>query len=167
MVLHPEAALQELARVLDAAGVDYAVGGSIASGHHGEIRATNDIDVLVELGPRSVRALVDALGTAWHVDQEAMATAVQTGTSFSILHLESMVKVDLFVATDARLDRLQLSRRVPVRLGTTVDHVVWFTSPEDTILRKLESDSAVAGACSSDSSATWPASSRRAARTST
>ena len=167
MVLHPETALLELARILDTAGVDYAVGGSIASGHHGEIRATHDIDVLVELGPRSVRALVDALGTAWHVDQEAMATAVQAGASFSILHLESMVKVDFFVATDARLDRLQLSRRVPVRLEAAADRAVWFTSPEDTILQEAGAGTAVAAACSNGSCATWPASSRRAARTST
>ena len=99
MVLHPEIALLELARVLDAINVDYAVGGSIASGHHGEIRATNDIDVLVELGPRDVRALADALGTGWHVDEEAMRQAAQGDGSLSILHLENMVKVDLFVAT--------------------------------------------------------------------
>jgi len=138
MVLHPEIALLELARVLDTISADYAVGGSIASGHHGEIRATNDIDVLVELGPRDVRALADALGTGWHVDEEAMRQAVQGGGSFSVLHLQSMVKVDFFVATDARLDRLQLSRRVQVRLGAGADRAVWFTSPEDTILRKLE-----------------------------
>lgn len=138
MVLHPETALLELARILDSAGVTYAVGGSIASGHHGEIRATTDIDVLVELGPRDTRALADALGAAWHVDEEALAQAVLDGGSFSILHLESIVKVDFFVATDARLDRLQLSRRVPVRLEAAADRAVWFTSPEDTTLQKLE-----------------------------
>ena len=138
MVIHPEEALLELARVLEAADVAYAVGGSIASGHHGEIRATNDIDVLVELGPRGLRALQDALGSAWHIDGEAAAHAASEGGSFSMLHLASMVKVDVFVATEARLDRLQLGRRVPVELGPSGARVVDFTSPEDVILRKLD-----------------------------
>ncbi len=138
MVLHPEGSLLEVARILDTAGVTYAIGGSIASGHHGEIRATNDIDVLVELGRRDVRALVDALGDAWHVDEGSMNRAIGDGSSFSILHLESLVKVDFFVATDARLDRLQLSRRVPVRLDVAADRAIWFSSPEDTVLRKLD-----------------------------
>lgn len=138
MVVHPEAALLELARILDAAGIVYAVGGSVASGHHGEIRATNDIDLLVELGLREAQALREELGAEWHVDSEALRAAAVGDGSVSILHLEHMVKVDLFPATEARLDRLQLDRRVAVHLGEQSEQVVWFTSPEDTILRKLE-----------------------------
>ena len=138
MVGDPEAALLELARILDAAGVTYAVGGSVASGHHGEIRATNDIDVLVELGPGEARRFREQLGQVWHVDETALEAAVRGGRSFSIVHLERIVKVDLFPATETRLDRLQLARRVAVRLGERGDEVVWFTSAEDTILMKLE-----------------------------
>ena len=138
MVTEPASVLQEIAGILDRLGIPYAVGGSLASGHHGEIRATNDVDVLVEIDVRGARRLVEALGSAWHVDTAAVESAVARGSSFSAIHLDRMLKVDFFVATDARLDRLQLARRVAVSLGEAAEARVWFTSPEDVVLRKLE-----------------------------
>lgn len=138
MVTEPASVLQEIAGILDRLGIPYAVGGALASGHHGEIRATNDVDVLVEIDVRGARRLVEALGSAWHVDTAAVESAVARGSSFSVIHLDRMLKVDFFVATDARLDRLQLARRVAVALGEAAEVRVWFTSPEDVVLRKLD-----------------------------
>jgi len=39
-------------QTLDRLGIIYAVGGSLASSLHGVARATQDIDVLIDLGKR-------------------------------------------------------------------------------------------------------------------
>jgi hypothetical protein len=125
-----------LARAFEGAGVRYAIGGSIASSRYGEYRATNDIDVLVEMGPADVGRLLHALGDAFHVDADAARAAVATGRSFSALHLGELVKVDFFVATGEKLDRLQIERRQPVVVERGAP-AVYFTSAEDVVLVKL------------------------------
>ena len=68
MLTEPESLLVVVADVLDAAGIRYAVGGSVASSRFGEPRATLDQDVVVELTygaiPRLVAALTPASGLA-------------------------------------------------------------------------------------------------------
>lgn len=49
-----------VARALERAGVEYMVGGSVASSAHGEPRATRDIDFAIRLTESAVAALVEA-----------------------------------------------------------------------------------------------------------
>jgi hypothetical protein len=51
-------ALQPLARALEALGVPYYLGGSVASSAHGIARASLDADVVVALAPGHVDPLV-------------------------------------------------------------------------------------------------------------
>lgn len=136
MLTDPTALLLQLAAALDAAEVRYAVGGSIASSRHGEYRATNDIDVLVEVGPSTVGPLISALGSDFHVDREAAERAVRAGGTFTAIHLRELVKIDFFVATEEKLHRLQLERREPVLLDAAAPPV-YLISAEDTVLAKL------------------------------
>lgn len=136
MVTDPTGVLLQLARILDDLGVRYAVGGSVASSRHGEIRATQDIDVLVELDLRTARALGAALGDDYHLDPATVEVALSAGGTFSAVHLRELMKVDFFVATDEKLHRLQLEHREPVSL-VTAGPDVYFASAEDTILAKL------------------------------
>jgi len=137
MVTAPNSLLLQLARDLEAADVRYAIGGSIASSRYGEYRATNDVDVLVEVGRIGIEGLMDALqGDAFHVDRDAAHHAVEVGGTFTAIHLVEYVKIDFFVATEEKLHRLQLERRVAVEIDPS-DPPVYFTSAEDTILAKL------------------------------
>lgn len=136
MVTEPTRVLLELARALGELGVRYAIGGSVASSRHGEIRATQDIDVLVELDVRTARALRAALGDDYHLEPAAAEAALMAGGTFSAVHLGELMKVDFFVATDEKLHRLQLEHREPVSL-VAGEPDVYFASAEDTILAKL------------------------------
>lgn len=71
-----------LGRTFDSLGIRYLVGGSVASSLVGEPRATNDLDVLVELSEAQVTA--EALGPDFEVDTEALADAVRRRRSWSI-----------------------------------------------------------------------------------
>lgn len=58
----PIAIALRVAAALDGLGVAYHLGGSLASSIHGEPRATNDIDLVVDLHRDAVAPLADALG---------------------------------------------------------------------------------------------------------
>lgn len=130
-------ALLHVVEVLRALDVAYAVGGSVASSLFGEPRSTADIDLLAELRPAHVQPLVKALAPAFYVDEDVVRDAIRRRDSFNLIHLDSMYKVDVFVARDDLLDREQIARRRPVVLLRDPERAVDVTSPENIILRKL------------------------------
>jgi hypothetical protein len=126
-----------VAKALAETGLDYAVGGSIASGFYGEARATFDVDILVDLPAWRVAALVAALGPGFEVDPDALSRAARDGTSYNVIDSATGVKVDLFVMGDRPLDSRQMQRRRTIVLGES-GQTAAFTSPEDVVLRKLD-----------------------------
>lgn len=125
----------EMAALLDELGVPYVLGGSLASSLVGEPRTTMGVDVAVELDARRAQELVVALGDEWYASPEAAAEAVRLRASFNVIHLATMLKVDLFVLGGGLLDRRQLARRRRLPIGDAGE--LWVGSPEDQILRKL------------------------------
>jgi hypothetical protein len=131
------AALAPVLRVLRDLGVRHFVGGSIASSAHGVARASVDGDVVAELGAQHVAPLVAALRDAYYVPEERIRDAVARRASFNLIHLETMVKVDLFVSRDRPFDRRAFERASPASLEG-VELALPVSSAEDTVLAKLE-----------------------------
>jgi len=123
--------------LLEAQRIPYAVGGSMASGIHGEPRATHDVDVLIELRRQQVRPLVASLEREFYVDESSVSEAVVLASSFNAVHRSPMYKIDVFVAGRSLLDRKQLERRVARALSDDAPKAVYVTSAEDIVLRKL------------------------------
>lgn len=131
--------LVALAPVLDALvrlGVRHFVGGSIASSAHGIPRASIDADVVAELLPAHAAPLAAALRSAYYVPEQRLEEAIASRASFNLIHLQSMVKVDVFVSRDRPFDRRALDRVRPAPLEGGGGIPV--SSPEDTVLAKLE-----------------------------
>jgi hypothetical protein len=126
-----------VAGALDDVGLEYAVGGSIASGFYGEARATFDVDILVELPAWRVGALATALGPDFDLDLDALVRAAREGTSHNIIDRATGIKIDLFMMGDRPLDQGQMQRRRRIALGEG-GHSTAFSSPEDIVLRKLD-----------------------------
>lgn len=125
--------------VLDALGIPYLVGGSLASSLYGIPRSTNDVDLVVDLAPGQVAALIAALEPDFLVDEEAIGEAIQFRRSFNLIHMTTMDKLDLFVTGDHTWRRQELSRRRPERVTADPgEPPVYFASPEDTVLSKLD-----------------------------
>lgn len=126
-------------RRLDEQDVPYVVGGSFASSLHGEPRSTNDVDVVADLDAASARRLVESLGSAFYADADVAAAAAASGGSFNVIHVESAVKVDVFVVGNDPLDRERLRRRERVTIESEAgDAQLYIDTPEDVVLRKLE-----------------------------
>ena len=132
-------ALAPVAEALEALGVAYYVGGSVASSAHGVPRASLDVDLLAELGPEHVAPLCRRLQDAYYLDPGRIRDAVARRRSFNLIHLETMFKVDVFVSTGRAFDREALSRVSAEVLGEGERARAFaLASPEDTILVKLE-----------------------------
>lgn len=124
-----------VAEALERTGVGYFLGGSLASSFQGEPRATNDIDLVVDLAEPQVAPLAAALGPDFDVDEEALRRAARERSSWNILHAPTVTKVDLFILRDGAFDRSEFSRRerVEVRAGRQL----FVKRAEDSVLRKL------------------------------
>lgn len=133
------AALQPVIGVFERLGVTYQIGGSVASSAYGVARSSLDVDVVADLGPSHVDPLVDSLRDAYYADRHLIAEAVRRRGSFNLIHLSTMMKVDVFVLKDRPYDRESMRRR---RLETLEEAAaapsVYLTAPEDVVLHKLE-----------------------------
>jgi hypothetical protein len=125
-----------VARAIESVGGTYFVGGSLASSMQGEPRATNDVDIVMEIPLGKIRSFVETLGSDFEVDVDQLRDALRTGTSCNIFYLPQLTKVDLFGVGPSPYDETEFSRRAPVRLPSSNATLV-VKSPEDTVLRKL------------------------------
>jgi hypothetical protein len=130
------AALGPVLETLRELGVRHYVAGSIASSVHGLPRASVDADVVAELAPRHAGPLVEALGQAYYVPEERVHDAIRRRGSFNLIHLATMVKVDVFVSRDRPFDRRAFERSLATPAEGSVALLV--ASAEDTVLAKLE-----------------------------
>lgn len=133
--LDPVAIALHVGARLDTVGVDWVIGGSIASSVHGEPRATQDVDIVVDLQARQVKPFVQALERHYYLEADVVREAVKVSSSFNAVHFASALKVDFFVAGDDPFEAERLARRLRVAMP---NGVLYVDTAEHTLLRKLE-----------------------------
>lgn len=124
-------ALQGLARTLEELGIGYYVGGSVASSILGVMRATADIDVVVDLRRGDARRLVVRLAAECHGDAEAAESALHQARPFNVIHLQTMLKFDFFPVAEDPLSLSAMRRAWQLASGVRV------ATAEDILLAKL------------------------------
>lgn len=124
-----------VARAFEEVGIEYFLGGSLASSLQGEPRSTNDIDFVVSMKPEQVEPLARCLGSDFEVDVESLSGEVRRSGSWNIFFLPLAMKVDLFMKKQGAFDASEFARRSPLVLRGGDTLVV--KTPEDTVLRKL------------------------------
>lgn len=133
----PVAVALSVAQVLEARGLRYLVGGSLASSLSGEPRSTLDVDIVVALTASDVGPLIDALRGEFDVDEQAVSRAVRERTSVNVFHRATAIKVDLFVMGGSPLDDEQMDRRQRIQVTADPDRYLYAYTPEDILLQKL------------------------------
>ena len=137
----PTELLEAVARVVasfEELGVEYLVGGSVASSVIGEPRQTVDAHVIARLLGRHAQPLVARLQSGFYTDLQAIQIAVRTQGCFNLIHLETMTKVDVFVRWRDAFGQSQFARRQKKFVGQSAPLELFFASAEDTVLAKLE-----------------------------
>jgi hypothetical protein len=136
--VEPSDLLRRVADTLGILGVRYAVVGSMASTLYGDLRITNDIDVVIDLPLEKVQAFcAEFPDPEFYLSRPAVESAVRKRFQFNIIHPSSGLKVDCFIVGSEAFDQQQLTRAVATpREGGA--YVVRFAAPEDVIIKKLE-----------------------------
>ena len=124
-------------RALEELDVPYLVGGSLASSFHGTPRSTNDADLVADLRRAHVPLLAAALEAEFYLDRGRIRDAVRRRSSFNVIYLETMFKVDIFVLKDDPLAREEMRRRQRVVVDEESGRAIDVASPEDTVLQKI------------------------------
>ena len=132
------AAVGPLLDLLREIGVRHYVGGSIASSAHGVARASIDADVVAELRPEHAGRLCSALGRDYYVPEARVRDGIARRASFNVIHLETMLKVDIFVSKDRPFDRRAMDRAGLSSPERADERALPLASAEDTVLAKLE-----------------------------
>ncbi|HKH44022.1 MAG TPA: hypothetical protein VKM72_05095 [Thermoanaerobaculia bacterium] len=138
--MSPDEAFQvllEVTRVLEELDVPYVVGGSLASSLHGIPRSTQDADLVAALRPEHIQPFIGRVEGAFYLSPERVEAAVRRRTSFNLIHLKTMIKVDLFVFSETPLARQEMARRQVLPIPGEPEAHLQIASPEDTILQKL------------------------------
>jgi hypothetical protein len=129
--------LVHVADCLEATGIPYMVAGSYSSSHHGQPRATNDVDLVIDPTPEQFDRFLSLLGDHYYVSPDAAREALKRRSLFNIIDLKEGWKADLIVRKDRPFSVEEFRRR---QTGTIHGRAVPLASPEDVILSKLEWD---------------------------
>jgi hypothetical protein len=126
-----------LADVCRRLGIEYCVGGSLASSLHGIPRSTQGVDLVVAMHEGDVEAFAAELRGSFYLDEDAMREAVRQRRSFNVIHLGSYFKADVFVTGEDEASRLQMARRQRFTLDVDPPREIVVSSPEDVVVQKL------------------------------
>ncbi|MCK6527564.1 hypothetical protein L6R50_08360 [Myxococcota bacterium] len=136
MLAEPLAVALLVGDVFDALGVPWVVGGSVASSLRGVPRSTQDVDIVADLRGLHVGPFVAALEDRFYVDAGAVRDAVVRRSSFNLIHLGTMTKVDVFTTKPDPMSRSEMGRRQRYEAEPGV--ILPVASPEDVVLQKLD-----------------------------
>ncbi len=120
---------------LDEMRVPYYVAGSVASSLHGIPRSTLDCDLVAALTLAHAAPLAAALSDGYYADVDVIRGAIRARRMFNVVHLPTMMKVDVYPVAD-RFSAATMQRRLHAVLdggGATAA----LAPPEDVVLHKL------------------------------
>lgn len=133
--------LKLVIEALNAAGVEYLIGGAIAEWAWGEPRATQDLDLVVKIPIKAINKLSKELEKRdMLLPAEIILDTIlekRADIPINAIHTHSGLKADLYPVREG--DELRLSafqRRQQVDYGPPIGKV-YIHSPEDLILYKL------------------------------
>jgi hypothetical protein len=119
--------------------IPYMLCRSVASSFHGEPRATKDIDLVIDCSRQQLPGLLQRIHSAgWYVSDDAAMEAVQQRGMFNVIDPDSGWKADLIVRRDRAFSICEFERRQTAAVLGDAYPTVILTTPEDTILSKLE-----------------------------
>lgn len=123
---------------LDTVGISYMITGGVASVIYGDPRFTRDVDLVMELPPSEISTLQSAFGGAYYVPPaEALEeeAARPEGGHFNVIHQETALRADVYLAGDDPLIAWAFDRRLRLSVSGAG---IWVAPIEYVILRKLE-----------------------------
>ena len=128
--------LRDVVRALDGAAIPHMLVGSFASSSYGALRATQDIDIVIDPTAEAVELFITAFDEdRFYVNPDAARVALADRDQFNLIDVTTGWKVDLMIRKERPFSRSEFGRRTRIRM---LDVDVWVATAEDTVLAKLE-----------------------------
>jgi len=132
-------ALQPVINAFDKLSILYYIGGSIASSVYGIARATMDIDLVADIKKENILPLKEMLENKYYIDEDMIDDAINNSSSFNIIHLDTMLKIDVFIQKWQSYPKESFKRKRKDTLDESENASEFYlSSPEDIILNKLQ-----------------------------
>lgn len=138
MLAEPIGVILLVVEAMERFNIPYLIGGSLASSIHGIARATRDVDIIADIREKDVESFSDELKERFYVDVEMIKEAIIRQTSFNLIHLESMFKVDVYILKQDVFSKEEFKRRKRIVVIPSPERTTYVATPEDTILSKLD-----------------------------
>jgi hypothetical protein len=131
-------ALKPIIKTFNKLSISYYIGGSLASSIYGMPRTTIDADIVADINLNQIKSLKSNLEKEYYIDENMIKDAIENSSSFNLIHLETSVKIDVFVYKDNPYQQNAIERRVEDTLiENDQSSKFCFASPEDIIINKL------------------------------
>jgi len=133
--------LKLILETLESTGVEYLIGGAIAAWAWGEPRATQDLDIVINLPIKAVGKFSKELEKRnMLVPADIILDTMMEDRAdipLTAIHMYSGLKADLYLMRDGdKLRQSAFQRRIRIDYGPPIGKV-FIHSPEDLILYKL------------------------------
>lgn len=128
--------VEKVTSILDSLNIPYFISGSLASSLQGIPRATQDIDFIVYINNTTIPKLIDAFKEEFYIDENMVREAIEHKSSFNMIHLQTIYKVDIFVPDNKDFQE-EMSRRVHYFIPDKINKEIFIASAEDIIIQKL------------------------------
>ena len=128
--------LLDVATRLEAASVDYMLTGSMALNVYAMPRMTRDIDLVAAVVLKDADRIESIFpGEEYYVSSDAVREAVSQASSFNLIHLRTMNKLDIMIRKreEYRLNEFDRRTKIEVR-----GQGIWVVTIEDLILSKMD-----------------------------
>ncbi len=132
-----QAAMIPVIEAFECLGIRYYLSGSIACSVYGLPRGAQDIDFVADIQVEHVCPLREHLQAAYTINEQALRDAIAQRSALSLLHLSSLVKVDIMLPRGTAFDTLVAQRAQQLSLLEGYQPI-WIASPEDLTLMRLE-----------------------------
>ncbi|MGH2413746.1 MAG: hypothetical protein ACRDEA_08650, partial [Microcystaceae cyanobacterium] len=127
----------DIAEKLERLGINYLVGGSVASSLLGEPRATLDLDLVVDLRLQQVPDFLAIVESRFYVSEKAVLEAINHESSFNLIDLETTEKIDIFILKNQPYCQEEMRRRQRLVISSDPEQFLYFSTAEDLIIQKL------------------------------
>jgi hypothetical protein len=124
--------MRDVLDAIDRLGIPWFVTGSVAASVHGVLRASQDVDVVVDMDVAGFAALAEALGP-----NHAIAEPIDFGdfAMASVIDRATAQKVDLILRLAGPFEASSMARRQRTDIPGLGE--VWVASVEDLVIAKL------------------------------
>ena len=139
MIEDPIYLARKVATFLELLKIPYYIGGSVASSFQGEVRFTEDLDLVISIHQSQTQSILNTFSQDFYISEIAVEDAMRGRTSsFNIIDLETTEKADIFVMRNDAFAQSKMARRqLYIPVNRPASDAIYLCSTEDTVLQKL------------------------------